>query len=271
VIPVPPPRQLDAPHGLSELFLIMCTVIFAAFLGWCAWRAIRSKQPLPLFLLAGGLLATLIEPMLDNLGLLWFAKNNAAVAFHLFDRYLPLYVVLGYGFFFGGLSFLAYDGLKQGKSSSFLWRIYAAGWVFDMVIESVGHLSGLYKYYGPQPFNLWGVPLWWMFINPVLPVAAAALFFRLGDRLNGLRGALVIALLPMIYGGVYGGSSWPIFVALHSTDSRPVLWAAGAVTDVFALIMVWLSVLLATGSANAGIHAEDRLEVAAPALMGFRE
>jgi hypothetical protein len=75
----------------------------------------------------------------------------------------------------------------------------------------------------------------------------------------------------MLYGGVYGGSSWPIFVALHSTDSRPALWAAGAVTDAFALIMVWLCAVLVTDAGNAGKPTQDGLDLAVPVLAAARE
>jgi hypothetical protein len=225
-------------------FLVLCSVIFTGFLVWCGYRAIRLRQPLALCILAGGLLATLVEPMLDNLGMLWFAKDNVGIAFHLFDRYMPIYVVLGYGFFFGGQAFVAYDGLRKGKSASFLWKLYAVAWVFDLAIESTGHLAGLYKYYGRQPFNLWGVPVWWMFLNPALPVVAALVFFRLGDRIDKIRAIQVVPLLPIIYGAIYGGAGWPVFIAFHSTTSAAYLYASAILTDLLALWIVWLSISL---------------------------
>jgi hypothetical protein len=229
---------------MSVFFLILCSAIFVGFLGWCSYRAARLRQPAALAILGGGLVATLIEPMLDNLGLLWFARDNVGIAFHLFDRYMPVYVVLGYGFFFGGQAFLAYDGLRKGKPARFLWTLYAAAWVFDLAIESVGHRAGLYRYYGHQPFNLWGVPLWWMFLNPALPVVAGLIFFRLGDRLRGVRSVLAIPLLPIVYGAIYGGAGWPIFMALHSTTNQAVLYGAALATDAFALLVVWMSIAL---------------------------
>jgi hypothetical protein len=260
---------MSAPHATSVTFLVLCSVIFVAFACWSLARARRTRDPIPLFLLAGGVAATLIEPMLDNLGLLWFARDNVGIAFHLFDRYMPVYVVLGYGFYFGGLSFVVYDGLARGRRTTFLWQVYAVGWVFDMAIESTGHIPGLYKYYGYQPFNIWGVPLWWMFINPVLPVVVGVVVYRLRDRLRGGRGGAAIVLLPMFYGAIYGGSSWAIFVALHSTTDRIWLNAAALLTDVTALVLVWLGTLLIDGhtlppssvDAGAGARRHDRLSV----------
>jgi hypothetical protein len=265
---VQPPIDLSAPHGVSIMFLVLCSVIFAGSLAWCGYRAVRLGKPLALFVLGGGLLATVIEPMLDNLGLLWFAKDNVGIAFHLFNRYLPVYVVLGYGFFFGGQAFLAYDGLLKGKRARFLWTLYAAAWVFDLAIESIGHLSGLYKYYGSQPFNLWGVPVWWMFLNPVLPVVAGLVFFRLSEHLGGVRSILAVPLLPMIYGAIYGGAGWPIFIALHSTTNTAVLYACGMATDACAVGIVGLALVLLLPSATAdvadgtNVQPERQLETA---------
>jgi hypothetical protein len=249
--------DLSAPHGWSVFFLAVCSALFAGLLAWCGYRAVRRREPVALLILAGGLLATVIEPLLDNLGLLWFARNNVGIAFQLFDRYMPVYVVLGYGFYFGGQAFIAYDGLRNGKQARFLWTVYAAAWVFDLAIESTGHLAGLYRYYGPQPFNLWGVPLWWMFVNPALPVVAGLIFFRLGDRLRAGRAILVVPLLAMTYGGIYGATSWPIFVALHSSDSTPILYASGVVTDAFALIVVWLAITLLVPAPTGALNDHE--------------
>jgi hypothetical protein len=256
VIPPVAPRSMSAPHGSSVFFLVLCSVIFAGFFGWCLLRAVRTREPIALFLLIGGLVATLIEPMLDNLGLLWFDRNNVSIAFHLFGRYLPTYVVLGYGFFFGGMAFVAYDGLRRGHGARFLWKLYAIGWLFDMAIESGGSLAHLYKYYGTQPFNIWGVPLWWMFINPALCVVVGVVCFGLGDRIGGLRSVIAVPLLPLFYGGIYGGACWPIFVALHSTRATGWLYVAGIVSDGFALMVVWLATLLLAEPAAAA--APDR-------------
>jgi hypothetical protein len=252
VIPPAAPTGMSAAHGSSVFFLVLCSVIFAAFFGWCVVRAVRTRQPIALFLLLGGLIATLVEPMLDNLGLLWFDRNNVGIAFHLFGRYMPTYVVLGYGFFFGGMAFVAYDGLRRGHGVSFLWKLYAVGWVFDMAIESGGSLAHLYKYYGTQPFNIWGVPLWWMFINPALCVAVGVVCYRLGDRMAGMRSVLAVPLLPLMYGGIYGGACWPIFVALHSTRNLGWLYIAGIASDAFALMVVWLATLMVPVDAAAG-------------------
>jgi hypothetical protein len=234
-----PPVHLSAPSTGSWLFTALCLTLFAAALSWSMARAARGEW-LALACLAGGVVANLIEAELDNLGLLWFARNNHLIAFHEFGRYMPLYVVLGYGFYFGAITFFTVDALRRGRGARFLWGIYAFGWVFDCILETTGSAVGLYRYYGPQPFNLWGIPLWWMFVNPALPIAAGGLFHVMRSRLTGLRALGIVGLLPMCYGATYGALAWPIFVALNTRVGTLVIWIAGAVTAAFCVAYVWL-------------------------------
>jgi hypothetical protein len=237
----PPPIHLSAPSGGSWFFTILCASIFLAALAWAGRRAARGDW-LALAVLAGGLVANLIEAELDNLGLLWFARDNQLIVFHSFGRYMPLYVTLGYGFYFGAITYFTIDALKRGRGSRYLWGIYVFGWVFDCALESTGSWVGLYKYYGPQPYNVWGIPLWWMFVNPALPIAAGGLFHVMRDRLRGPRSLLVVPLLPMCYGATYGAVAWPIFVALGSHVHGWVIWIAGTATAAFSLAFVALIV-----------------------------
>jgi hypothetical protein len=215
--------------------------IFLAALAWAVVRASRGEW-IALGVLAGGLVANLIEAELDNLGLLWFARNNHLIVFHSFGRYMPLYVTLGYGFYFGTITYFTLDALRRGRGSRYLWGIYAFGWVFDCALETTGSAVGLYKYYGPQPYNLWGIPLWWMFVNPALPIAAGGLFYVMRDRLAGVRALVAVPLLPMCYGATYGAVAWPIFVALNSHVQGWVIWVAGTVTAALSLLYVALIV-----------------------------
>jgi hypothetical protein len=254
----PPPINLSAPSTGSWFFTILCVAIFSAALVWALARASRGDW-LGLVALAGGLVANLIEAELDNLGLLWFARDNHLILFHSFGRYMPLYVTLGYGFYFGAITYFTVDALRRGRGSPYLWGIYAFGWVFDCALETTGSGVGLYKYYGPQPFNAWSIPLWWMFVNPALPLAAGGLFHVMGERLRGARSLLVVPLLPMCYGATYGAVAWPIFVALNSHVAGWVIWVAGAATAAFSLLFValivqglaWHARLLGAGAARA--------------------
>lgn len=236
-MPQSPPVSLSAPSTGSWFFTVLCIAIFAAALVWALARAWRGDW-IGLAALAGGLVANLIEAELDNLGMLWFARNNHLVLFHSFGRYMPLYVTLGYGFYFGAITYFTLDALRKGRGGRYLWAIYFCGMAFDWALETIGGEIGIYKYYGPQPYRVLTEPLWWIFVNPVLPIVAGGLFHVIRGRLAGIRGLLVLPVLPVVYGAVYGGLAWPIFVALHSRVSGWVVWVAGAVTAAFCLIAV---------------------------------
>jgi hypothetical protein len=233
------PVHLSAPSGGSWAFTALCAAIFAGALLWSLLRAGRGDW-LAFACLLGGLVACLIEAMLDQLGLLWYATNNHAILFHSFGVSMPLYVVLGYGFYFGSIGYFTLDALRQGKGSRFLWGIYVFGVLLDWALETTGGEIGLYRYYGPQPYRVLTEPLWWLLVNPALPIAAGGLFHLMRGRLRGWRALAILALLPMCYGATYGAIAWPIFVAFHSRVAHWVIWVAGAVTDAFALSYVAL-------------------------------
>jgi hypothetical protein len=218
-----PPVHLSAPSTGSWFFTGLCVAIFAGAVIWALVRTSRGDL-LGLVALAGGLVASLIEALLDYLGLLWYGTNNHGIVFHSFGVSMPLYVVLGYGFYFGAITYFTVYSLRQGKQSRYLWAIYAFGVIFDWALETTGGEIGLYRYYGPQPYRVLTEPLWWVFVNPALPIAAGGLFHLMGDRIRGLRSLSIVALLPMVYGATYGAIAWPIFVALHSSVPGWVIW-----------------------------------------------
>ncbi len=78
-----------------------------------------------------------------------------------------------------------------------LFRLWALDCVVDIALETPGILAGTYLYYGKQPFDLWGFPIWWGFVNPVMPMVAGALIYKLRPHLTS-RGscAAVIPLHP---------------------------------------------------------------------------
>jgi hypothetical protein len=258
-----PPVHLSAPSTGSWLFTGLCVAIFAGALAWSLVRAGRGDW-LAVACLLGGLVANLIEAMLDHLGLLWFASNNHLVLFHEFGGAMPLYVVLGYGFYFGAITYFTLYSLRNGKGSHYLWGIYAAALVFDGVLEITGGEIGIYRYYGPQPFRVLTEPLWWLFINPALPIAAGGLFHVMRARLRGWRALSIAALLPIVYGATYGATAWPIFIAFHTSVPDWVIWAAAVATDAFALLFVAL-IIAALEWYRQRVPTADADAVAAPA------
>ncbi|MCX2930698.1 hypothetical protein ORI20_10445 [Mycobacterium sp. CVI_P3] len=242
-----PPGDLSAPHFWSLLFTVVCAGFFVAAVVWVIRLALRGEM-LGVVFLVGGLCMGLLEPYLDYLGLLWFAQDNVAVAVNLFGRHIPLYVVLGYSFFFGLQAYIIYRAIHVGKGPRFFLYAFALSWVFDAALQITGAQLGLYQYYGQQPFLLMGAPMWWYTIDATLQLTAGLIFFLLRYRLVGWGQLLVIPMLPGLYAGLNGALGWPVFTALNSNFTPAVngngswllVYLGGVATIVLAALLVWL-------------------------------
>jgi hypothetical protein len=227
-----PPVGLSADHTMSVLFTCICVAFFAAMVVVAIRQAVR-KDALLLACVAGGLLAGILEPMLDSLGLLWFADDNVAIANRLFERCVPLYVILGYAFFFGAQAYIVYRAILAGKSTTFFVACYAASWLFDAVLQISGAQMDLYHYYGNQPLLLGGAPMWWFTIDAGFALLAGLVFYALRHTMRGWGVLLAIPLIPCIYAGINGAVGWPVFLALQ-TNFDPAVNGNGSDLAVLA-------------------------------------
>jgi len=225
---------------------------------------------LGLVFLAGGLCMGLLEPYLDYLGLLWFASDNVAVTVNLFARHIPLYVVLGYSFFFGLQAYVIYRAILLGKGAKFFVYAYALSWIFDAALQITGAQFGLYKYYGQQPFLFFGAPAWWYTIDATLQLTAGFVFFLLRHRLVGWGQLIVIPILPGLYAGLNGALGWPTFTALNSNftaelngnGSTALVYLGGLTTVVLSLLLVWLLISeIGRAQRRAGIDVNGKVSL----------
>lgn len=265
-----PPADLSANHGASLAFTLICVAFMVAAVVWVTRLALRGET-LGIYFLVGGLFMGVLEPYLDYLGLLWFADDNVAVALNLFGRHVPLYVVLGYAFFFGLQSYVIYRAILMGKGTRFFLYAYATSWVFDLALQAMGSAFGLYRYYGNQPFLIAGVPAWWFTIDATLQLLAGFVFFGLRDRISGWGRLLIIPLLPMLYAGLNGAAGWPTFTAVNSNydaevngnGSTILVYLGGSLTVAVCALLVWLLVTqIAKAQQGAGIAINSDVTLA---------
>lgn len=242
-----PPAELSAPHLWSLTFTIICLGFWLVAVTWVVRLALR-REKLGLVFLLGGLCMSLLEPYLDYLGLLWFAQDNVAITINMFARHVPLYVVLGYSFFFGLQAYVIYRAILLGKGTRFFLYAYGLAWLFDGALQITGAQLGLYKYYGNQPFLFFGAPAWWYTIDASLQLVAGLVFFLLRHRLVGWGQLLVIPMLPALYAGLNGALGWPTFTALNSNftadvngnGSTVLVYVGGMTTIALTALLVWL-------------------------------
>lgn len=223
-------------------------IIFTIFLGIpvliAVFFAIRhlmtGRGPLLLFCLIGGGVACLFEPIVDTLGLCYIRQGAVTHTFSSMGREFPLFINFVYIWYVGGLAYLAFRIFQTGVTRKAVFQLYVIDVFINIWLESPGVLMGAYEYYGPQPLNFWGLPLWWVCVNPLMPMTAGALIYRLRAHLPGWRLALVIAFIPMADGIANGAAAWPVWTALNLNAHLVITHLAWLVTLGLALTCVWI-------------------------------
>lgn len=236
-----PPVDDPMPKVPEMIFNIFIFVPLGAALAVAVRRLVKGKGPILLYCLAGGLLASAFEPMVDVLGLVYLKEVGAVGTFSILDRTMPLYIVFVYPWYVGGLGYVAYKMFCRGATMRDLFALWGIDFAVNVALETPGILMGTYLYYGHQPFNYWGFPLWWGFVNPVMPLLAGALIYRLQPHLNNRWKLLaVIPIIPMADGAANGVAAWPMWAALNQDDVSYV-WThlAALITLGLALFAVW--------------------------------
>ncbi|MGO9155791.1 MAG: hypothetical protein ACLP9N_22770, partial [Mycobacterium sp.] len=190
--------------------------------------------------------------------LVFLKERGALGTFTILDRTMPLYICFVYPWYVGGLGYLAYKLFKRGVTMRDLLLLWAADFLVDIFLESPGILAGTYLYYGHQPFNIWGFPLWWGFVNPVMPMVAGALIFHIRPHLNAAwKLPAIIACIPMADGIANGATAWPMWAALNQADVSFVwTYLASFVTLGLALFSVWIIGLSVVGRGDLA-HPES--------------
>ncbi len=237
-----PPFDAEMPQRAETVFNIFIFIPLGIGLAIAIRHLLGGKGPLLLFCILGGAIAACFEPIVDVLGLAYMKEQGATGAFTIFDRTMPLYICFVYPWYVGGLGYLSFKLFERGIGMKGLFVLWGLDAIVDVFLETPGIALDTYLYYGHQPFNIWGLPLWWCFINPVMPMVAGALIYKLRPHLDtGWKLAAVIAIIPMADGIANGATAWPMWITLNQSDVA-YLWTylAGFVTLGLSLLSVWI-------------------------------
>jgi len=265
--PVPAHPTTPVPFMAEILFTIFLgiPVVFGAF--FAVKHLATGRGPLLTFCLIGGGIACLFEPIVDTLGLCYIREGATFTTFSSMGRDFPLYINFVYIWYVGGLAYLAYRVYSTGITRKGLFQLYLIDVFINIWLESPGVLMGAYEYYGPQPLNFWGLPLWWVCVNPIMPMTAGALIYRLKPHLPGWRLALVIAFIPMSDGIANGATAWPMWTALNLNASLVVTHLAWLVTLGLALTAVWI-LSFAVTRPDDEVHIKSKAALLKAAIFG---
>jgi hypothetical protein len=267
-----PPIHMVMPATQQAVFTIFIFAPLGVALAIAIRNLIRGEGPVLLLCLIGGTVAAVFEPIVDVLGLVFFPRQGSWIAFETMGRPVPLLIAFVYPWYVGGQGYLAYRLFQRGIDRRGVFRLWAIFFAVNIVLETPGLWFGVYTYYGRQPFDFWGFPLWWGFVNPVMPLIAGALILRVRPYLgSGWRLLGIIPLIPVADGLANGGVAWPMWATLNTDLPSVATYAAGIVTLGLALYAVWIvSLVVARPAEQAedavvavrGVRAEQRAPAA---------
>ncbi|CDO30900.1 MULTISPECIES: hypothetical protein [Mycolicibacterium] len=237
----PAPGHFAASTTAEIIFFFVAgaaAVVFA--LPWATRAAVRSRNYVPLLVLASGLLCSLLEPMLDLLGHLHWA-HNLVPAFTNFGITVPALIPLCYVAFLGLEAYFSYFVIRNGAHRNVFFMLLGLGIATDALMETIGINLGVYLYYGVQPFTFLNFPYWWGFINGGSFVTVGAVLAYAVPRLQGAKKALLLLAAPFGMMVAYFGVGSIHVLALNSTIPVWMRWVATA--TMMVMMVGWMSIL----------------------------
>jgi hypothetical protein len=237
------PFGLRMPSGWQEVFTVALVVPFVGLGALAVATARRLHSPLPLVMLLAGACCTVLEPIVDVLGKCWYPAIGQNHLFTTFGRPMPLWVLFGYAWFMGGLTLVTFLVI-EARGVRALLRLYPVLILIEAPFELFAVHTHVYVYYGAQPLDLWAWPVWWGFVNTAIPILSAVLITSLRTELRGSRALLVLAIIPMIDGGVNAGTAWPVWTVLHSSVPTWERQGAGLLTCALGFLAVRGAIVL---------------------------
>jgi hypothetical protein len=265
---VPPVDTTVMPAFAETLFTVVTGVPMLIVLGIAISHLPRGRGPLLLFCFIGGALASLFEPVADILSCLYFPALGQHTAFTALGRPIPWALVFAYPWYVGGQGYLAYKLFAKGVSAARIWQLWGVFALSNVVVETPGVLTGFHTYYGNQPFNFWGFPLWQASVQSIMPMAAGALIYAVYGRLVGAgrsawRLVAVVPLVPMADGLVNAGLALPIWTTLGSDLPLAANYAGGLLTIGMAGVAVWVLTVVLGRTDQLAASPHNPEEVAA--------
>jgi hypothetical protein len=209
-------------------------------LGWAIYLARTEKKRWPIYLYFAGGICIFYEVLGDLLGEATYAEHpNIPYIYHLWGRYIPLYDVGVYFFYFGIVAVFFMRQLERGVSRDGYWRLFAGHVLFCALFEQIPIHIGMWRYWGDnQPFSVFGFPAWWWFANSSMILNATAAVHLLHKHvLTDRQSWLLLIAYPMAVVGTHASAALPVALALNSTQSR-------VITNICALITIALSLLI---------------------------
>jgi len=237
-IPAPPIDMVMPP--INGIVAVANFVVLAIVLLFVVREALRTRSAVPLLIVVGCTLTCVSEPIYDFVGSVWYPHYGTTALVRDFNVSIPLWMIPAYGWYMGGLGNLMYRKIGNGISVRHLWMFYFLFWVANLCMEVPALNLGVYKYYGDQPFRIFGFPLWMAMTNSLMPILIGTVCNVLRDVLVGPRAFFTVILMPMLIGMPQIAAGWPTWMALNGGVGLVGTHLAALVTFGFSISIVYL-------------------------------
>lgn len=231
ILPVPADYLANDLIGL--IFTIWAGGFGLAVLPWALYRYMKKKDDIPGLMCIGGFISSLLEPMLDHIGHLWWPTNLPGPAFVGFDLNIPYLIPPCYVFFIAMTGYWAYLKMKDGLDLKGVFVIWLIISMSDVIMEIPGTMTGAYTYYGDASFKILGFPLAWGWMNGTSMLMVGFLLWLVNPYLSGIKRLYIILVPITAMGAAYGMVAWPYFMSLN----WDMPWIATRLLTVLSLVI----------------------------------
>jgi hypothetical protein len=270
----PTPPIFAFGHGSqtpSELFF---GVLAALALVYCIKVARRDRSAWPLYTYLGAAAAMAYEPVADIGGHCVYAQIGQHTLFTELGRHMPVMVLFLYLTYFPfGVTFFV-QRFDRGITRAQLWRYYAVGVAIAAAFEPAiaNRHVGLtwWYYYGHQPLNFTGLPMWWWFVNPMCwfaPAAAIHLLRKHVVRGDERRSWICLPAVPLATAAGHGTSAMPMYLAISSGASNGLEIVCTVLSAAITIGYIWILGEVVCLPQAAVVRPPSR---SAPTIAGLR-
>ncbi len=234
---LPVPADYFANEVVAWVFTIWAGGFGIAVIPWALYRWLKRDDAIVLLMCIGGLICSLLEPMLDSLGHLWYPTNLPGPAFVGFELNIPALIPPCYVFFIAMTGYWAYLKMKEGLSVKGVFVVWFLISMTDVIMEMPGTYTGAYTYYGDPSFKVLGFPVVWGWLNGTSMLAVGFLLYLVEPYLKGANRLWIIMVPTTAMGAAYGMVAWPYFMSLN----WDMPWIA---TRLLAILSLLLSIMV---------------------------
>jgi hypothetical protein len=236
--PLAPPRDLLKPRdGIEAIVTVIVIAVFAAIVAFISRYVRRDREAVGVLLMLGAVIAVVNDPLVEVAGRCFFYTKIPV--FNTMGRQMPLWGPFAYGILFGTETFALYRLASLGRLDMPRLRlIILSTFLLDLAIEVPVLQTHLYIYYGLQPFDVGGFPLYWIFINTPAVVIGAAVLTRRREWFAGWR-AIAIPLVPVLaIPASFYTAGLPVLAAMNTTLPAPWIWVAAVLTAALSILIM---------------------------------